>query len=227
MELKGSQRFPLSKKSTVHLGKHCSDPCTLTVSDLLCNPLVKHSAATHSQRNPVPCWWRCRQSHMASKNGGPGAYILIPQVTHSHKQYGRPFQMPVCISHPRQSPFKEIFTFLLRLPFPMSMKCNKFLPLLSNFSHAYSTELQNTVASYYVSVTQNVCCHKIADTSYTNIYCMWTNTEEKECFKYVQLCYWENQAELIEPTFFLYIIYFLHAYSVNNKFAEYNLKSLC
>jgi hypothetical protein len=35
-------------------GGHCSNPCTSTVSDLLCNPLLKHSADPHFEQSAVP-----------------------------------------------------------------------------------------------------------------------------------------------------------------------------
>jgi len=39
--------------STVQKGRHCSNPCILTISDMLCNPLLKHSAGSHFEQSAV------------------------------------------------------------------------------------------------------------------------------------------------------------------------------
>jgi hypothetical protein len=49
-----------------HWGRHHSDPCTSTVSDLLCNPLLQNSVAPHFEQSAVPCWQRCWQSCLVS-----------------------------------------------------------------------------------------------------------------------------------------------------------------
>jgi len=60
-------------ESRVQWGVHCSNSCVPTFYSLLCNPLFKHSAALHFEQTVVPCWRRCRQSHLLSRNHGPGA----------------------------------------------------------------------------------------------------------------------------------------------------------
>ena len=39
---------------------------------LLCNPLLKHSAAPHFEQSAVPCCQRFQQSHLVSRHDGPG-----------------------------------------------------------------------------------------------------------------------------------------------------------
>lgn len=73
------------EKSRIECGGHCRDPCTSTVSDLLLNTLCKHSVAQHFEQNALPCWWRCQQSYLVSRNCGPGAWILILPVPFSYK----------------------------------------------------------------------------------------------------------------------------------------------
>ena len=57
--------------------------------------LVQPFALTFSS----PCWQRRQQSHMVSRNDGPGAWILILRVSHGHKEHVRPFQIPAGMSH--------------------------------------------------------------------------------------------------------------------------------
>jgi len=53
-------------------GEHCNNPWTSTVSNLLCNPLLQHSAPPHFKQS-ASTWQRCQQSHLLSRNDGPGA----------------------------------------------------------------------------------------------------------------------------------------------------------
>jgi len=41
--------------STAHQGGHRTNPYTATVSDLMCNPLHKHSAVPHFEQSAAPC----------------------------------------------------------------------------------------------------------------------------------------------------------------------------
>jgi len=73
------------EKSRIECGGHCGDPCTSAISDLLLNTLHKHSVAQHFEQNAIPCWWRCQQSYLVSRNCGPGAWNLILPVPLSYK----------------------------------------------------------------------------------------------------------------------------------------------
>jgi hypothetical protein len=52
---------------------HCRDPCTSTVSCLLCNLLLKYATALHFEPTAVSCWWTCWQSCLVLRNDGWGA----------------------------------------------------------------------------------------------------------------------------------------------------------
>jgi len=73
------------EKTRIECGGHRRDPCTSTVSDLLLNTLHKHSIAQYFEQSAVPCWWRCQQSYLVSRNCGPDAWTLILSVPLSYK----------------------------------------------------------------------------------------------------------------------------------------------
>jgi hypothetical protein len=83
----------ITEYSTV--GRHRGDPCTSTFSDLLCNPLLKHSAAPHIEQGAISCWQR-RAKLTGLQKWWPTCLILIPPVPYSHKKRVRPFHVPAC-----------------------------------------------------------------------------------------------------------------------------------
>jgi hypothetical protein len=51
--------------------------------------LLKHSAVLADEDV---------SSHLVSRRDDPGPQILIPPVSHSHKEHVRSFQVPICVS---------------------------------------------------------------------------------------------------------------------------------
>lgn len=68
---------------------------------------------------------------------------------------------------PRTISFWRKFYTPLQVLFPCPQNVTSFLHCFPIFSHVHLTALQNTVASYSFSVTQNVCCQETDDTTYT------------------------------------------------------------
>jgi hypothetical protein len=85
-----TQNYLYVEEYWVKKGRHCHHPCISNISNLLCDPLLKHLAAPHFGNSAVPCWQKCL------RNDGPGAKILVLPVSQSQPVW--PFQT-LCISH--------------------------------------------------------------------------------------------------------------------------------
>lgn len=53
-----TQNYKYVEEYWVKWEKHRSNPCISTISSLLCDPLLKHSAAPQSGKSAVFCWWK-------------------------------------------------------------------------------------------------------------------------------------------------------------------------
>jgi len=52
------------EQNSIQKGRHSSDPCTSTIIDLWCSPLVHASIARHLEQGAVSCQQICPQNHL-------------------------------------------------------------------------------------------------------------------------------------------------------------------